>query len=213
MNLTKLVERIPHEWSASNAVTPPRHLQWCLRCAFDAALAAVPQDTVEAVLHEAKQHVYARCEYDDSLAPLTWDDEAAKAGLCSVLAARPVRAVLTEEQVDRAMEEAMEPSGIACQECGDDGLILNPKLFTAALNAALDRQHAEPPATDTQHWPGCPRKGGIGECDCTGDFSGAEPPEDAAVEEAKRRLLRECAHEGIPECYWADIRLVCGAKP
>jgi len=45
------------------------------------------------------------------------------------------------------------------------------ELLASKENEAEDSS----PATDTQHWPGCPRKGGIGECDCTGDFSGAKP--------------------------------------
>ena len=146
---------------------------------LDSALAAVPQDTVEAVREAVAP--YCTAEGD-------WDRDDVRAAIRQALAARPVRAVLTEEQVDRAMEEAMEPSGIACQECGDDGIILNPKLFTAALNAALERQHAE-------------------------------PPEYAAVEEAKARLAN-WTNQGIRYLAgraWkqlqADIRLVCGAKP
>ena len=127
---------------------------------LDAARAAVPQDTVEA-LAAAASHWHDEMSDHRTDAPAYGQLRSA---IRSVLAARPVRAVLKEEQVGKALEESEQDMSTGTPR----------SRFTAALNAALDRQHAEPPATSTQHWPGCPRKGGIGECDCTGDFSGSK---------------------------------------
>ena len=176
MDLTKLVERIPHSgyWPAGADPSLLRTERWpevkgfkhdadCLRCAFDADLAAVPQDTVEAV-REAVAHAIkfdvkesdgARWEYPDSEFAALMD--AIEPAIRSALAARPVRAVLTEEQVAPILDPYFRMMDAYQVELGRDLRVnrsVHTAQVTAALNAALDRQHAEPPAdatTDSFH--------------------------------------------------------------
>ena len=172
MDLTKLVGRIPHEGKGGDVYGMPNYSGCranCLRCAFDAALAAVPQDTVEAV----REKMWSILEQRFMAGIPIWPgNQEMDAEIRAVLAARPVRAVLDAGLLIQEWYAVHTSTGMSY-------INASPTKWFAAyaerLNAALDRQHAEPPATDMQHWPGCPRKGGIGECDCTGDFSGAKP--------------------------------------
>ena len=133
MDLTKLRDkwrkRAEYFQNSSNKCGPSKadSIIGCI-ADLDAALAAVPQDTVEAVRVAALRPIGTHF----TLTQLEQVDAAIRA----VLAARPVRAVLTEEQV----RVACRGVNLKYSEVANDYASL-----TAALNAALDRQHAEPP--------------------------------------------------------------------
>ena len=200
-DLTKLVERIPHDVDSTHMI----HFKaGCLRCAFDAALAARP---VRAVLTEALDALY-RDNHRWSTRPCS---------TCSAIS---------------------EATGVAF---GCD------KMANREPHAALDRQHAELPAPTVRvagtmersisdHIRGLevcieeeqkkplPDNALVAKlCDAVRlareYASNAEPSEDAAVEEAKRRLLGaiqdlgEYCQPALCEQFYADIRLACGAKP
>ena len=172
-DLTKLVERIPHEQNYCGSMNYSCQPD-CLRCAFDAALAA-----------------------------------------------RPVRAVLTEDEVREAWREWWN------KQPGVEERTMFQRIQQAFYaGAALERQHAEPPATISEsinsysaNWPVANEEAFERICDlCGKGYKGtqhtcAEPP-DAAVEEAKRRMFSTVKRHSLRVTVRAeDVRLVCGAKP
>ena len=236
MDVTKLVERIPHakDWRGHESVEAPMtsadlpcHTS-CLRCAFDAALAAVPQDTVEAVREAVERHsistsvAYAvreakcscgwevRAAAHDTTSVVAEANKHVNAAIRSVLAARPVRAVLDAELLIQEWYAVHTSTGMSY-------INASPTKWFAAyaerLNAALTRQHAEPPAVEE----------GI----CIGqDATGVNKatlcmnPEDAAVVELRILSWRKWLASHPWAEQWADEdyvaayrRVVCGAKP
>ena len=216
---------------------------------LDAALAAVPQDTVEAVREAVRGFM---CE--------TWDAEeiaGVDAAIRQALAAQPVRATLTEA-LDALYRDNHRWSTRPCSTCSAiseaTGVAFGcDKMANREPRAALDRQHVEPPATIPEsiksysaNWPVaneeafericdlCGRgykgtqhtcaepKGGDAHCPEIPDTTGlsktpgdtersvvetsAEPPEDAAVEEAKRQCL-VCGRDVPATMSDADTRL------
>ena len=106
MDLTKLVElleRIPHEQNYCGSMNYSCQPD-CLRCAFDAALAAVRQDIVDALIKEMR----AQDEDEDQFCVCPSCEQSVKALFTSVLASR-------WPDVNRARLEEHE---MMCARCG-----------------------------------------------------------------------------------------------
>jgi len=127
MDLTKLVERFAQLGKEAYFESKFERSATFDFCSVELrkAPAAVPQDTVEAVRVAALRSIGTHF----TLTQL----EQVDAAIRQALAARPVRAVLTEDEV----RESFHSLNLRAEHVVG---------LTAALNAALDRQHAEPPS-------------------------------------------------------------------
>ena len=169
---------------------------------LDSVLAAVPQDTVEALREAvvaADNRFYSRPLSDTTTKRMDVLDAAIR----SVLAARPVRAVLTEGQVRLDEAKWWRDSYNTVGSVEQRNIAYNSRQVRIA---ELERQNAEPPENATveeAQWSPESERGPIkGLTD---------------VEEAKVRLLAlakfiaDNPYFGAP-CFSRDILLVCGAK-